>query len=162
MERYLEDFDLIVSTDGTVQRICPQSSHGHRKGELYQLNPLVDKKGYLYVGYTKNGKTVRAYVHRLVAIAFVPNPNRYTEVDHINRVRDDNRVENLRWASRKMQCDNSAKALNRVDYGVRACEDKAAYQRARYEKDPEYREKRKAAMAKRRTKKKEATRCVVA
>lgn len=139
MERYLEDFDLIVSADGVVRRICPQSSHGHKKGELYQLNPLVDKKGYLFVGYTKHGKPSRAYIHRLVAIAFVANPHHYREVDHINRVRTDNRVENLRWADRKMQCDNSSKVLNREDYGVRACDNKAAYWRARYAKDPEYR-----------------------
>lgn len=41
------------------------------------------------------------YVHRLVAKAFIPNPNNYEQVDHINSNRQDNRVANLRWISRQ-------------------------------------------------------------
>jgi len=59
--------------------------------------------GYNKVGLCCNGhqrhnkKGVR--VARLVAIAFIPNPDNLPEVDHINRVRDDDRVENLRWVT---------------------------------------------------------------
>lgn len=40
---------------------------------------------------------------RLVAKYFIPNPKNLSTVDHINRIRDDDRVENLRWATRKQQ-----------------------------------------------------------
>ena len=52
------------------------------------------------------------YIHRLVALAFIPNPEKMRVVDHINRIRHDNRVENLRWATHS---DNMANSKLRVD-----------------------------------------------
>lgn len=69
-------------------------------------------------------------VHRIVAETFLHNPDGKPTVDHINRIRDDNRVCNLRWATHKEQSDNNGFVLNRADYGVRYCDDKIEYQRA--------------------------------
>lgn len=73
-------------------------------------------------------------------------PEGKPEVDHINRCPSDNRPENLHWVSRKENNDNKDCVDQSVEkYGVRACEDKAAYYKA-YNKayNASHREERKA------------------
>ena len=65
------------------------------------LTPYNEGHGYRMVDLCKNGIKQKCRVHRLVAMAFIPNPLNKREVDHINFIRDDNRVENLRWATSK-------------------------------------------------------------
>lgn len=55
--------------------------------------------GYIYVILTKNGKRKGKYIHRLVAEAFIPNPENKREVNHKNGIKIDNRIENLEWVS---------------------------------------------------------------
>ena len=64
------------------------------------LKPNIDNRGYLIVKLYKNRKFKSFMVHRLVAQAFIPNPNNYPQVNHKNEIKDDNRPENLEW------CDN--------------------------------------------------------
>jgi hypothetical protein len=55
---------------------------------------------YLDAGYVRchfNGKGYRK--HRIIAIQFIPNPDNLPQVDHINHIKSDNRIENLRWIS---------------------------------------------------------------
>lgn len=75
---------------------------GIRKNRCYLIEGWITNKGYR--SYTINGKSIEG--HRLVAEKYLPNPNNYPQVDHINRVRHDNRVENLRWVDRKTNNDN--------------------------------------------------------
>lgn len=70
------------------------------------LKPQKDNCGYLRIQlYSGNGQVRTEKVHRLVAIAFLDNPNNLPEVNHINHIRDDNRVENLEWVSHKTNCE---------------------------------------------------------
>ena len=73
----------------------------------YYLNDFrklqIDKKGYAYVTLcllgTRNKK--RIAVHRLVAQAFIPNPNNFQEINHKDENKLNNRVENLEWCNRE-------------------------------------------------------------
>lgn len=62
--------------------------------------------GSLRVKLYINGKRKQCSIHRLVAQNFISNPDNKPEVDHINRNNKDNRVENLRWATREENCQN--------------------------------------------------------
>lgn len=55
--------------------------------------------GYLMVGLNKHKNQKTYLVHRLVAMAFIPNPENKPYINHINAHRDDNRVENLEWCT---------------------------------------------------------------
>jgi len=62
-----------------------------------QLTPTDNGHGYKIIGLRCNGKKKNHYVHRLVAQAFVPNPNNLPVIDHIDHDRANNSATNLRW-----------------------------------------------------------------
>ena len=61
------------------------------------LSPRVDGDGYLEVSIMVNGKQMSKTVHRMIAEAWLPNPNSKPFVNHKNGNRSDNRVDNLEW-----------------------------------------------------------------
>jgi hypothetical protein len=77
------------------------------------LKPATHRKGYLYVVlYNDINKKIKK-IHRLVAINYIPNPHNYPQVDHINRNKKDNRVENLRWVNQSMNQLNTGMRINK-------------------------------------------------
>lgn len=75
-------------------------------GDIYSMrtNKLIKpviRNNYLAVGLWCNGKVQMKSVHRLVAEAFIPNPDNLPYVNHINENKTDNRVENLEWCDAK-------------------------------------------------------------
>ena len=69
------------------------------------LKPSTTKQGYQFVCLCKDGKQKLFYVHRLVAMAFIPNPNNYTEINHKDECKINNRIDNLEWCNRKYNCN---------------------------------------------------------
>jgi hypothetical protein len=84
------------------------------EGEVYScrfnrlLKPQLGKMGYYHVGLSVRGKVKLMHVHRLVAAAFLAAPTGMNKptVDHINYIKTDNRLVNLRWLS---NADNSGR-----------------------------------------------------
>ena len=86
------------------------------------LQPKKSRTGYLRVGLACNGKIKMMAVHRLVALAFIPNPENKPTVNHINEIKTDNRVENLEWATNAEQNIHGtrlARARVHTDYQAR-------------------------------------------
>lgn len=84
-----------VSNRGIVKSL--NYNHTGKEGILKAQD---NGDGYLYVNLWKEGKMKSCTIHRLVAIAFLPNPNNLPEVNHISEDKSDNRVENLEWCTR--------------------------------------------------------------
>ena len=64
------------------------------------MKPANSGNGYLIVDFKKDGKRTRKFIHRLVALAFIENVGDKSDVNHIDGNKQNNRVENLEWATR--------------------------------------------------------------
>ena len=101
----IEDYSgYYVSDEGNVYSDIKRGPRWNpEKGDFHQINPRYLPNGYVrvYMRRDSDGKRHDEYIHRLVAKAFIPNPENKEAVNHINCIRDDNRLENLEWCTTK-------------------------------------------------------------
>ena len=70
-----------------------------------------NNKGYECLSLYYNGKTYHPTVHRLVAKAFIPNPNNYDQINHKDCNKENNSVENLEWCNQRYNYDEGMKTF---------------------------------------------------
>lgn len=99
--------DYEVSSLGNIKSV--------RSGKL--LKQRLDR-GYKKIGLVKNKKQVFFRVHRVVAKAFIDNYSELLEVDHIDRVRSNNKVSNLRCVSKKENLANRDYYINKNEFVI--------------------------------------------
>lgn len=97
----------LVDTMGNVISM-PKYQGRYLHNKYVILNQKQTKNGYMTVALSDGSGQRDFFVHRLVAIAFLPNPDNLPEVNHKNGMKQDNRLENLEWVSRS---DNMKHAL---------------------------------------------------
>lgn len=100
----------VRTKDRTVTR-----SNGRKcfvKGRV--LKQHLDRNGYMRVTFSTGNKTVHLFVHRAVAICFVPNPDKLPEINHIDCNRSNNATSNLEW------CTSQYNTAYREKFGIPA------------------------------------------
>jgi hypothetical protein len=121
-----------VTTDGKVFSAWKRNGNGRwgNKVEYYidtkdlkQLKSWSNGNGYCVVGIRSNSRTEsgrtkskKVYVHRMVAETYLSNNENLPEVNHINYIRNDNRLENLEWCDRLTNVRHS-NVLHRLKMG---------------------------------------------
>lgn len=108
-----------VSNYGRVKSLPRVVRKGGKTGEVLtkemQLTPRQDQNGYTRVYLNENGRTRFMPVHRLVAKAFIPNPDNKPQVNHIDGNKSNNCVSNLEWCTNSENQKHAYRiGLNRV------------------------------------------------
>lgn len=88
-------------------------------GGVYKNNKLIksfNRKGYKTVTLSNKGYRKHLFIHRLVAAAFIPNPENKPCIDHIDGDRTNNHVSNLRWVTQLENCNNPITKERYINY----------------------------------------------
>ena len=107
IEAFDESSEWKTLKDHPDYEICVNYPHQIRKKSNERIvKESTNKVGYLCVHL--NGKSF--YKHRLIALQFIPNPDNLPQIDHINHIKTDNRISNIRWCSHIQNNNNKGKS----------------------------------------------------
>ena len=82
------------------------------------LKPTIGNNKYYKLVLSKNNIKKTYMIHRLVALHFIPNPNNLPIIDHIDRNRLNNLIDNLRWVTNRDNCLNTYKKSNSGEQNI--------------------------------------------
>lgn len=100
----------------TIDRYVPVKGGGKRLVKGRVLKQCKDRHGYMCVYFSINGKFVSRFVHQICATCFLPNPNNFSEINHIDNDPTNNAINNLEW------CSHEYNMRYKEKYGVSAKE----------------------------------------
>lgn len=100
-----------ISNLGRVKSLPKYAGRSYRKEKI--LKTYLDKNGYVKVILCKNNRTRFLSIHRLLAEAFIPNPNDYPQINHKDENKQNNSLNNLEWCTCKYN----------INYGTRTKRD---------------------------------------
>lgn len=102
-----------INCVGTIKSIRPkpQRPYYKRKDPERKLKPGINSGGYKVVSLFKNGIAKQYYIHRLVAIHFISNPNNLPEVNHKDGDKSNNHVSNIEWCTHKTNIEHARDVL---------------------------------------------------
>lgn len=118
-----------ISDMGRVRSLPRTSRRRRYRGKI--LRPVKMSSGYLYISMRVRGKGLNKLcrIHRLVAEAFLPNPDNLPVVNHKNEDKTDNRASNLEWCSVGYNANYGHGALTRNDMNRLRCNKRVAMYR---------------------------------
>lgn len=93
--RFIANKRYSVTADGKVF----SENYQNWTGKRVELRPKISQKGYQYVTLRVYGKKCYFYVHRMVALVYLGQPDDVLQINHKNGIKQDNRVENLEWVT---------------------------------------------------------------
>jgi hypothetical protein len=128
-----------VSNLGRIKRL-PKKMNANFRNKKYEYiseeiikKPYISNKGYMQIGLTIDKKFSTKTIHRLVAEAFIPNPNKFLQVNHIDGDKFNNNVENLEWCTAKGNIKHAYN--NNLKHGIKGSKNILSKTIAQYDKD---------------------------
>ena len=102
-----------ISNLGRVKSLPKYAGRSYRKAKILKTN--LDTNGYVKVILCKNNRTRFLSIHRLLAEAFIPNPNDYPQINHKDENKQNNSLNNLEWCTCKYNINYGTRTKRNVE-----------------------------------------------